>query len=141
MHHALIVEICDEEPLSLKGALAHDHWVEAMKSKLESIYKNNTWELYDLFKSRKVIATKWIYKLKRNANGGIDRFKARIVAKGCSQTEGMDYEKTFGPTSRMTTIIVIVVATTIKGWKVHQLDIKIAFLNKDLCRSTSRCCH
>ena len=64
-----MTEICDEEPLSLKDALAHDHWVEAMKSELGSIYKNNTWELCDLPKGKKSIATKWIYKVKHNADG------------------------------------------------------------------------
>ena len=58
VHHALIAEICDKEPLSLKDALAHDHWIEPMKSELGSIYKNNTWELCDLPKGRKAIATK-----------------------------------------------------------------------------------
>ena len=130
-HHALIAEICDEEPLSLKDALAHDHWVEAMKSELGSIYKNNTWELCDLPKGRKAIATKWIYKVKHNADGSIGRFKARPVAKGCSQKEGIDYEETFAPTSKMTTIRATVAAAAIKGWKVHQLDIKTT-LNGDL---------
>ena len=103
-----------------------------MKSELGSIYKNNTWELCDLPKGRKAIATKWIYKVKRNADGSIDRFKARLVAKGCSQKEGIDYEETFAPTSKMTTIRARVAAAAIKGWKVHQLDIKTAFLNGDL---------
>ena len=92
MHHAHIAEICDEEPLSLEDALAHDHWVEAMKSELESIYKKNTWELCDLPKGRKVVAIKWIYEVKRNADDSLDRFKARLAAKGCSQNEGIHYE-------------------------------------------------
>ena len=103
-----------------------------MKSELGSIYENNTWELCDLPKGRKAIATKWIYKVNSNADGSIDRFKARLVAKGCSQKEGIDYEETFAPTSKMTTIRATVAAAAIKGWKVHQLDIKTAFLNGDL---------
>ena len=69
MHHALITEICDKEPLSLEDALAHDQRDEAMKSELESIYKNTTWELCDLRKGRKAIATKWIYKVACNVDG------------------------------------------------------------------------
>ena len=90
VHHALIAQICDEEPLSLADALAHDHWVKAMKSELESIYNNSTWVLCDLHKGRKAIVTKWIYKIKRNADGILDHFIARLVAKVCSQREGID---------------------------------------------------
>ena len=103
-----------------------------MRSELEFIYKNNTWKLCDLPKGKKSIATKWIYKVKRNADGSLDRLKASLVAKGCSQKEGKDYEETFALTSRMTTIRATIASTANKGWKVDQLDIKSAFLNGDL---------
>ena len=85
-----------------------------MKSKLGSIYKNNTWELCDLRKDSEEIATKWIYKIKHNVDGNIYCFEARLVAKGCSQKEGIDYEKIIAPTSWMTAIRATIATTQIK---------------------------
>ena len=129
---ALIATACNEEPLSFEDASENEEWMAAMQSELDSISKNGTWELCDLPKGKNAIGTKWVYKVKRKSNGSIERYKARLVAKGYAQQYGIDYEETFAPTSRMTTIHIVVALATHLGWKVHQSDVITAFLNGDL---------
>ena len=85
------------------------------------------------FASRqKAIATKWVYKLKCKPDGSVERYKARLVAKGYAQEKGIDFEETFAPTCRMTTVQSICSLAAHYGWNIHQLDIKTTFLNGDL---------
>jgi hypothetical protein len=99
---------------------------------MESIHRNGTWELCELPKGENVIGTKWVYKIKRKSDGSIDRYKARLVATGYAQQYDIDYDEAFAPTSCMTTIRIVVALAAHRGWKVHQLDVKTAFLNGDL---------
>ena len=75
-----------------------------MRTKMEAILKNNTWDLVDRPTKRKVIGTKWVYKLKYKADGTLEKYKARLVVKGYALSEGLDYDETFAPTTRMVTI-------------------------------------
>ena len=100
-----------------------------MQDELDSIHANKTWKLCDLPAGKHAVGTKWVYKVKRKADGSVDRYKARLVAKGYAQKEGIDYEETFAPTSRITTIRCVIALATHNNWEVHQLDIKTAFLN------------
>jgi hypothetical protein len=106
--------------------------VKAMNSELESIQKNKTWELTDLHVGHKAIGLKWVFKLKRNAEGKIIKYKARLVAKGYVQQHGVDYDEVFAPVARMDTVKVILALAANRGWKVHHLHLKTAFLNGDL---------
>ena len=81
---------------------------------------------------KKAIGTKWVYKLKGKLDGSVKRFKARLVAKGYAQEKGIDFEETFAPTCRMTTVRSICALAAHHNWSIHPLDIKIAFLNGDL---------
>ncbi len=85
----------------------------------------------DLPEVKKPIGTKWVFKMKRKHDGTIDRYKARLVEKGYAQQKGIDYDETFARTSCATTARSLVAITAHHGWKVHQLDIKIYFLNDD----------
>ena len=104
----------------------------AMQCEYDAIMKNGTWSLCNLPPGKKVIGTKWVYKLKCKPDGNVERYKARLVAKGYAQEKGIDFEETFAPTCCMTTIRSICALTAYNGWNVHQLDIKTAFLNGDL---------
>ncbi|MCO5581578.1 hypothetical protein L7F22_035466 [Adiantum nelumboides] len=103
-----------------------------MQQEIDSIHKNHTWDLVDLPTGKKPIGTKWVFKVKRKQDGSVDRYKARLVAKVYAQRKGIDYDETFAPTSRASTVKSLVAIVAHHGWKVHQLDIKIAFLNGNL---------
>ena len=80
----------------------------------------------------KPIGCKWVYKNKYRSDGSLDKHKARLVAKGYAQKEGIDYEETFSPTTKWATIHTLLSLAAQNGWKVHQMDVKNAFLNGDL---------
>jgi hypothetical protein len=103
-----------------------------MQSELAALAKNNTWDIVNLPPGVKPIGSKWVYKLKRKADGTIDRYKARLVAKGYNQVEGVDFFQTFSPVAKMTTIRTVLVVASIQNWHIHQLDVDNAFLHGDL---------
>jgi hypothetical protein len=80
-------------------------------------------------KGKSVVTSKWIYKIKHTADGSIEKYKARFVARGFSQKEGVDYEETFAPVARYTSIRVVISLASVMGWKIHQMDVKTTFLN------------
>ncbi|CAI7909184.1 unnamed protein product [Closterium sp. NIES-54] len=102
---------------------------KAMESELKSIEENGTWELVDLPKGRKAITSKWLFKIKFDANGKIERYKSRLVAKGCQQKEKVDYKELFAPVVKPTTLRTLLAGAAIKGWVVKQMDVTTAFLN------------
>ena len=106
--------------------------MEAMKVDYKSIMKNHPWDLLDRPTKRKVIGTKWVYKAMYKSNGSLEKYKARLVAKGFTQKEGFDFQETFAPTARMTTIRLVLVLAAEEGWPVYQMDVKFTFLNMNL---------
>lgn len=120
------------EPVSFKEAVVHEEWVKAMESELQALKDHHTWTLVDLPKEKKAIGLKWVYKVKVSMDGKIQKYKARIVAKGYAQEYGVDYEETFSPVARFETIRVILSLAAQKGWKISQFDVKSAFLNGPL---------
>ncbi|KAI3523596.1 hypothetical protein L1887_01838 [Cichorium endivia] len=122
----------DDEPGSYTEASKEKVWIDAMNSELASIEKNKTWRLVELPKNRKAIGLKWVFKVKRDPNGEIVKHKARIVAKGYVQKQGVDYDEVFAPVARIETVRTILALAGSNGWRVHHLDVKSAFLNGTL---------
>ncbi|GJZ91281.1 ribonuclease H-like domain, reverse transcriptase, RNA-dependent DNA polymerase, partial [Tanacetum coccineum] len=91
--------LAEDKPKNYKEASSDQKWIEAMKAELDSINRNNTWELTTLPKGHKAIGLKWVFKTKKDANGNIIKHKARLVAKGYIQEHGIDFEEVFVPTS------------------------------------------
>jgi len=100
-----------------------------MDENMAALGANATWELVALPKDKKSIGCKWVYKVKHNANGSVSRYKARLVAKGYAQTYGIDYEETYSPITKMTTIRAIIAMAATKGWSLHQMDVNNVFFH------------
>ena len=103
-----------------------------VKSEIDSIISNGTWELVDLPLGCYTIGCKWIFRRKMYPDGSIDKYKARLVAKGFRQKEGIDYFDTYSPISRMITIRMLIELASVHGLIIHQMDVKTAFLHGDL---------
>jgi hypothetical protein len=120
------------EPHSIAEALSNNNWKSAMDEEFSSLMKNKTWHLVPPHQGKNIIDCKWVYKIKRKADGSLDRYKARLVANGFKQRYGIDYEDTFSPVIKSTTIRVVLSVAVSKGWHLRQLDVKNAFLHGNL---------
>ncbi|KAL0345417.1 UNVERIFIED_CONTAM: Retrovirus-related Pol polyprotein from transposon TNT 1-94 [Sesamum radiatum] len=100
-----------------------------MDIEMKALENNKTWELVNLPSGKEVIGLKWIYKLKFKPDGSIQKHKARLVARGYMQREGIDFEETFSPVARFDTIRTVLSIAANYKWKVYQFDVKSAFLN------------
>eukprot|EP00253_Pinus_taeda_P012749 PITA_12749 len=101
---AYMKKLIEAKPSTFEEAINHQEWKDAMNEKYQSIMKNGVWEVVTRPEDKSVVTSKWIYKIKHAADGSIDKNKARFVARDFSQQEGIDYEETFAPTARYTTI-------------------------------------
>ncbi|CAI7794398.1 unnamed protein product [Closterium sp. NIES-53] len=120
------------EPATLTEALESsdaEEWKKAMESELKSIEENGTWELVELPEGRKAITSKWLFNIKSDADGKIERYKSRLVARGYQQKEKVDYKELFAPMVKPTTLRTLLAGAAIKGWVVKQMDVTTAFLN------------
>ncbi|GKB22798.1 ribonuclease H-like domain-containing protein [Tanacetum coccineum] len=115
-------------------AVKNPNWVEAMNNEIEALNRNNTWTICDLPPRRKAIGSKWLWKIKYKSTGAIERYKARVVAKGFSQREGFDYLETFSPVVKMSTVRCMLTVAICNNWDFFQLDINNAFLYGDLTK-------
>lgn len=123
------------EPTSLEEALQSpdsNKWRLAMDDEIASLTANHTWTLQPVPHGVKPIPVKWVYKEKRDANGSIERHKARLVVKGFHQREGIDYDEVFAPVSKYSTLRTLLAIAAHQDLEIHQLDIKTAFLNGNL---------
>ncbi|VVA27958.1 Hypothetical predicted protein, partial [Prunus dulcis] len=117
------------EPENFEEAVKDEAWGKAMTEEILMIEKNSTWELVDRPSSKPIVGVKWIFKIKLNLDGSIQKHKARLVAKGYTQKPGIDFNETFAPVTRLDTIRTLIALAAQKGWKLWQLDVKSAFLN------------
>lgn len=124
--------VINNEPWDYTEAKDQKVWVDACGEKLKSIEKNNTWILVDLPKGFKPTRLKWVFKIKRNADRSISKYKAWLVAKGYVQRHGIDYDEIFAPVARVETIRMVIVLAASRSWEIHHLDVKTAFLHREL---------
>lgn len=123
------------EPSTLQEALNNpdaSFWKEAMQEEIEALHKNNTWELVPLPGGRKPIGNKWVYKIKRNGDDQVERYRARLVVKGYAQKEGIDFSEIFSPVVGMATVRVVLAMCATYDLHLEQLDVKTAFLHGNL---------
>jgi hypothetical protein len=134
-HKAEISWSDDFEPQTYEQAMACPHseqWREAIQSEYSSLIENHTWDTVERESNMKVLPCRWIFKLKRDAEGQVVRYKARLVAGGHRQVLGVDYDETFSPVSKYTTMRVELAVASRRKWKVFQCDVKTAFLHGDM---------
>ena len=120
----------DKDPLSFKQAMNCDDsekWYNAMKEELKSMDDNKVWDLVELPNGAKQVRCKWVYKTKRDSKGNIERYKSRLVAKGYTQKDGVDYKETFSPVSKKDSLRIIMAMVAHFDLELHQIDVKTAF--------------
>ncbi len=127
---AQLLNAASGDPFTYKEAMESDSaqdWVDTCQYEMDALDKLQVWHLEPLPKGRKAVKSKWVFKKK--ADG---RFRARLVAKGFTQLEGVDFDKTFSPVARFESLRLLLVLATLEDWEIHQMDIKSAFLHGEL---------
>ena len=116
------------EPQDISEAKQDEHWMIAMQEELNRFQRNNVWELVPAPENKKTIGTKWVYRNKVDESGNVTRNKARLVAQGYNQQEGIDYDETYAPVARLEAIRMLLAYASYKSFKLYQMDVKSAFL-------------
>ncbi|GJW50845.1 retrovirus-related pol polyprotein from transposon TNT 1-94 [Tanacetum coccineum] len=117
------------KPKNVNEALKDESWVVAMQEELNQFVANDVWELVPLPVSQSVIGTKWVFRNKLDENGIVSRNKARLVAQGYNQQEGIDYDETYALVARLESIRILLAIACANDFKLYQMDVKSAFLN------------
>ena len=127
--------VLNKAPLTMKEAVNSpdaDQWKRAMEEEISCLRKNNAWELVSRPTNQKVVSSKWLFKIKRDADGNPVRYKARFVARGFSQTPGVDYQDTFSPTVSHASVRLLFALAAKMDWITEHLDVETAFLQGEL---------
>lgn len=133
LHSAFIGELQQiREPMSFKTSFQSPVWRPSMDKEYNALQQNNTCTLVECKPSMNVLGCKWVYKVKLNSDGTVERCKSRLVAKGFHQVDGVDFNETFSPMVKVSTIRVLLTLVVSNGWHMQQLDVFNAFLHGDL---------
>jgi len=131
------ISYCEEVPQifeEIKGCDDESEWYEAVEEELASLVTNETWNLGDIPKGQKMIKSKWVFTIKKNDDGEIDRYEARLVVKGCSQRTGMDYFETYALGAKLATSRTVLCVVNAKQYFAHQLDVKKCIFKRRIKR-------
>lgn len=120
------------EPKTIKTALRDPGWNNAMGEEMGTLDETNTWDLVSLEPHIKPLGCKWVFKTKLLYDGSVDKLKARVVAKGYEQKEGIYYVESYSPMVRTSMVRTVLHVASVKQWRIKQLDVKNAFLHGDL---------
>jgi len=132
-HYTYTVRVIQEvKPPCFEQVVGNPKWNNAMDEKMVALDVNAIWELVALPEDKKTIRCKWVSRVKHNVDGFVSKYKARLVAKGYAQTYGIDYEETYSPIAKMTTVRAITTMTAANGWSLHQMDVNNVFFHGDL---------
>lgn len=132
---SFINNVGSNEPLTYAEAIScanHKNWKIVMQTEYNSLIENNVWELVNRPENVNIVKCKWVYKVKKNASGDFERYKARLVARGFSQRYGIDFEETFAPVVKHSTIRLLFAIANERNMDIDHLDVKTAFLNGEL---------
>jgi hypothetical protein len=118
-----------EEPKKIEDVLKDSDWVNAMHEELNNFTRNQVWKLVERPKNYNVIGTKWVFRNKQDQDGVVVRNKARLVAQGYTQVEGLDFGETYALVARLEAIRILLAYACAHNIKLYQMDTKSAFLN------------
>jgi hypothetical protein len=117
------------ESKKIDEALKDVDWVNAMHEELNNFKRNQVWELIERPKDHNMIGTKWVFHNKQDQNGIVARNKAKLVAQGYTQVEGLDFDETYAPVARLEVIRILLAYAYAHNIKLYQMDVKSAILN------------
>ncbi|GJZ62251.1 retrovirus-related pol polyprotein from transposon TNT 1-94 [Tanacetum coccineum] len=117
------------EPKNVNEALGDESWIVAMQEELNQFVANDVWELVPQPRNMTIIGTKWVFRNKLDENGVVSQNKARLVAQGYNQQEGIDYDETYALVARLESIRILLAYACALDFKLFQMDVKSAFLN------------
>ncbi|CAE6201802.1 unnamed protein product [Arabidopsis arenosa] len=122
----------ETEPKTFKQAMKSEKWTKAANEELHALELNKTWVVESLPPGKNVVGCKWVFTIKYNPDGTVERYKARLVAQGFTQQEGIDFLDTFSPVAKLTSVKFLLGLAAIKGWSLTQMDVSNAFLHGEL---------
>ena len=124
-----------KEPTTYKEAITcpeKEKWIAAMDKELKSLQDTGTYKIVKLPPGQKTVGTKWVYKIKYTAAGEVERYKARLVVKGFTQKKGIDFDETYAPVTRLTSIRMLLAIAASQGLDIATLDVDSAYLHGDI---------
>ncbi|XP_021985197.1 uncharacterized mitochondrial protein AtMg00820-like [Helianthus annuus] len=116
LHTALLTHTV---PKGFKSASKHAHWMDAMQAELTALQRNHTWNLVPRPSSTTVVGSKWVFRIKYHSDGYLDRHKAQLVAQGFTQIPGLDFNHTFSPVVKASTIRIVLSLAVTNGWTLR----------------------
>jgi len=125
---ALVGKCVETETSSFKEAVQQPIWVDVMVEEYDSIVCNSVWYMVMRLENKSVMSSHWLYKVKKAFDGSLEKHKARFVSHGFSQVEGIDYDETFSPIARYSSIRSMLALPAQMGLKIHQMVVNTAFL-------------
>ena len=129
------LEIADNDPKSLAEAMACLDWPDwkvAMDEEIALMTKYKVWEEVDKPDDTNIIGSRWVFRIKRDANGKVLKYRARLVAQGFTQLHGVDFQETFAPVAHLSSIRTVITLAASEDWELHQMDVKSAYLNSPI---------
>jgi hypothetical protein len=123
------------DPTSYEEAMRSPHsskWCEAMENEMRSMSANQVWKLKEIHRGAKTVGYKWVYKIKHDSKGNINRFMARLVEKGFTKRERIDYNETFSPVSYKDSFRIMMALVAYYDLELYQMDLNMTFLNGDV---------
>jgi hypothetical protein len=135
---AAAMQDAEGDPKSLKEARSRSDWPswkDAMDREIETLEKAGTWKTVPRPPGKNVVGCKWVFRIKRKADSTVDKYKARLVARGFTQIHGVDYFNTYSPVARLASFRLILALAVRYGWEVHAFDFNAAYLNGEFVKA------